>query len=261
MPARSVRVLAIQPRVTQRDTIELMHRTDMDVTVVFSDFAELPERARAVLPRDPRLAAERHCRGRSARAWKARFDVILLGPVDRGLFYEVLAERLKERWSTAARPGLHVDPRPQGGRSRATKKPSQGSGLRKGADRVARRRAAAAVLTAGVPFEALPGFRIDREGQGQGFSQGRGAVSVRPGPRDALRSAGGWGLLANAPDTNDLHYEYYQSFAIKSILWAAGKEPAVAADRFPRAKIAAIAARTAGASWHSGLTGGRGSTR
>jgi hypothetical protein len=89
-----VKVLAIQPRITQRDTVELMHRTEMEVRVVFSDFSDRSGDRAPFFP-------ETHGWRRSdvaadiAKALEDKPDVVLLGPVDEGVFYEVAAERLK----------------------------------------------------------------------------------------------------------------------------------------------------------------------
>ncbi|MGD0094123.1 MAG: hypothetical protein ABSE73_29795, partial [Planctomycetota bacterium] len=56
----------------------------------------------------------------------------------------------------------------------------------------------------------------------------------------------GWGVLANANDPDDLHYEYYMSFAIKALLWAAGKEPSLQFKDFPAVLAANHDAKTSG---------------
>lgn len=97
---------------------------------------------------------------------------------------------------------------------------------------------APALLAAGIPYERLPGFRLGPQDKEKGFQKVAALFQYGKGRVARLGLAGGWGLLANASDTNDLDYEYYQSFAIKLLLWAAGKEPALQLKGFPAALTA-----------------------
>ena len=209
-----------------------MHRTDMDVTVVFSDFSE----HQGDEERAP-FFCEVHGWRRSdvvtaiRQALAGRFDVILLGPIDSGLFYDVVAERLKTMVQSGTGliftgiPGRKVE---KPGANQPAWDPAYEKALT--ASPVTETPSS---LTAGVPFAALPGFNLGAQDKIQDFRKVAALFQFGRGRVMRLNLAGGWGLLANAPDMNDLRYEYYQSFAIKSVLWAAGKEPAVALTGFP----------------------------
>jgi hypothetical protein len=225
-----VKVLAIQPRVTQRDTVELMHRTEMDVTVVFSDFFEREDERVPFFP-NTRGWRKRDVAAELAKALEGTFDVILLGSIDPGLFYEVAAQRLKAMVRNGT--GLIYTSLP----GRRVEKPGQ---QQPSWDPAYEKELTAAPvadppfsLITGVPFAALPGFRIGPEDKSKDFRKVAALFQFGKGRVMRLNLAEGWGLLANAPDPNDLHYEYYQSFAVKSVLWAAGKEPVVGFMGFP----------------------------
>lgn len=83
-------------------------------------------------------------------------------------------------------------------------------------------------ISAGVPWQSLPVWRdmdIDTIVESRVFGQGRMALLTH-GARPKFM------FLTPAPSDADdtyreLHYEYYQSLALKAILWAARREPAV----------------------------------
>ena len=225
-----VKVLAIQPRVTQRDTVELMHRTDMDVAVVFSDFADYKAERAPFFP-ETRGWRRQDIVADLVKALEGTPDVILLGPVEEGVFYEVMAGRLKALVQNGT--GLIYTSLP----ARKVEKPGE---KRPGSDPAYEKELTASpivepppFLTTGIPFDALPGFRIGEKDKVRDFRKVATLYQFGKGRVMRLGLAGGWGLLANAQDPNDLHYEYYMSFAIKSILWAVAKEPAVRLKDFP----------------------------
>lgn len=229
-----VRVLAIQPRATQRDTAELLQRADVDVTVVFTDLHEAPDEYGG--QRAPFFPITKGLRRADivddlARALANRWDVIILGGLDEKLFYDVLAAKLKEMVGNGT--GLvytAIPPRmiPKEGQKQAIADPSYEKELT--ATPVA---ALPESLLTGIPFESLPGFRVGPQDKDRDFRKVAALFQYGKGRIARLAIAGGWGLFANAPDRNDLHYEYYQSFAIKTLLWAAGKEPTVLFRNFP----------------------------
>jgi len=249
-----VKVLAIQPRATQRDTVELMHRTDFEVQVVFSDFSDRSGDRAPFFP-DTRGWRRQDVAAEIAKALEGMPDVILLGPLDEGVFYEAVAGRLKALVQNGT--GLIYTSLP----ARKVEKPGE---KRPASDPAYEKELTASPiaepplsLTQGIPFESLPGFRIGEKDKVRDFRKVAALFQFGKGRVMRLGLAGGWGLLANAPDPSDLHYEYYQSFAIKSILWAAGKEPAVRFKDFP-ARI--VADRGEGkAELAFGLEGARGS--
>ncbi len=102
-------------------------------------------------------------------------------------------------------------------------------------------------VTTGVPWQALPVWRdlgIDSVLELRQFHDGRMALL------DHGANMPRFMFLTPKPDDTDwsyreLHYEYYQSLAIKAILWAAKREPAVrfiaigvGADTLARADLA-----------------------
>ena len=256
-----LKVLAIQPRITQRDTIELMQRTDTDVTVVFSDFSDR-EGDRAPFFPDTRGWRRSDVAANLAKALESRPDVILLGPVEESMFYAVVADRLKALVREGAGlvytslPGRKVE---KPGEKRPTSDPAYEKELT--ATPVAE---PPPFLATGVPFESLPGFRIGEKDKVGDYRKVAALFQYGKGRVMRLTLAGHWGLLADAADTSDLDYEYYMSFAIKSILWAAGKEPAVLFKDFP-ARVAvdrtewAPGARDGSGELAFGLSGGQGS--
>lgn len=87
-------------------------------------------------------------------------------------------------------------------------------------------------VTSGVPWEALPVWRdlgIETVLETRQFNNGRMAL-LNHGPNKPR-----FLFLTPKPDDTDwswreLHYEYYQSLALKAILWAARREPPVMID-------------------------------
>ena len=224
-----VKVLAIQPRVTQRDTIELMQRTDMDIRVVFSDFPDYSSERAPFFP-ETRGWRKSDVAAALAKALEEAPDVLLLGPVEESVFYEVVAERVKTLVEGGM--GLIYTTLPARKVAKPGEKPTADPAYEKEltATPIAER---PPLLVTGIPFASLPGFRLTPQDKARDFGKVAALYQFGRGRVMRLGLAEGWGAWANARDPNDLHYEYYQSFAIKSILWAAGKEPAIALKDFP----------------------------
>ena len=172
------------------------------------------------------------------------YDLILLGPIESGLFYDCVAERLKTLVHNGA--GLVCTGLPAKMVSVAGQKQPVAD------DAFAKELLAAPVaappafLTAGTPFASLPGFHLDAKSADQGYGKVATLYQYGQGRVLRLNLGSGYGLFANAEDANDLHYEYYQSFAIKAMLWAAGKESPVQFDAFPTEQTATHAATGSG---------------
>jgi hypothetical protein len=236
-----VRALVIQPRTTQRDTVELLQRADIDATVVFSDIYEFPPPERAPFFPITRGMRRQDVVDDLRKALAAGpYGVVVLGQLDEGIFHDVLAGPLQEM----VRGGVgliytNIPPRkvPQAD----GKKPLDDPAFEKDLT-AAPIRPMPDLMTRGVPFEALPAFQLRPADKDKDFRKVADVFQYGKGRVVRLRLAGGWGLLANAPDRNDLHYEYYQSFAIKTLLWAAGREPAVRFVGFPAGRTADRAA-------------------
>jgi len=239
---KRLKVLAIHPRGKQRDTVELMHRTDMDVAAVFPaisgnnyKFSHAP-----FFPVTKGLFLE-DAHANLEKALAAAPDVIIWGGFSKyghrneDFFYQHIAEPLR----SFVREGgglVYVY-----GRIPPKTTPT-GKKDKRGRDIVDRDHSFEKELTAdelkepepflalGTPFEKLPGFY----GTG-GYERAASLYRYGKGRIARLRGVGSHsGLFADrSQDTNDLHYEYYMSFAIKSVLWAASEMPAVQFVRFP----------------------------
>ncbi|MBI2195114.1 MAG: beta-galactosidase trimerization domain-containing protein [Planctomycetes bacterium] len=225
-----IKVLTFQPRVSQRDTVELVHRSDMDVAAVFTDFYANETESAPFFPNTKGLRRQDFASA-ATDALKGTPDVIILGPVHSGVFYEAMADRIKELVRKGT--GLIYTSLPARMVQRqGEERPTPDSSFEKEL-RATPMIDLPASLRSGTPFQALPCFGItdkDKDGDFRKvmmlFQYGKGRVAH-------LGFANDWGLFANASDPNDLHYEYIMSFAIKTILWAAGNEPAVHFKDFP----------------------------
>ncbi len=216
MPAPAPRVLAILGRSQQPDLIEWTHRLDMDLTVVFSSFEPTEQRA----PFFPNVFGERHEEVAAAlrEALDDRYDLVILGAVDAALFTEVVSDRLLAMLDDGT--GLVCDVLP----------PSLRDTLK---DAAIPEDDWPASLTGGIPFARLPGFQ-SQEGDTPAsrrvlslYRYGRGRIAnVRLVPRRHASTS----LLADVQDPVELHYEYYTAFVLRSLLWAAGREPGVTVD-------------------------------
>lgn len=239
---KRLKVLAIHPRGKQRDTVELMQRADMDVTAVFPAISgnnyELSHAP--FFPVTKGLFLE-DAQADLEKALAAAPDVIVWGGFSNyghkkeELFYEHVAGPLR----TFVREGgglvyVHGTIPP--------KTTPTGKKDKKGREIMERDLSFEKELTAdeikepdrflglGTPFEKLPGFYGT-----SGYEKAASLYRYGKGRIVRLRGVGShFGLFADrSQDSNDLHYEYYMSFAIKSILWAAGDVPAVQFTRFP----------------------------
>lgn len=227
-----LRLLIIQPRVTQRDTVELLQRADVDATVVFSDFHEFT-RDQLRAPFFPLTKGQRREDVVIAltKALQGSYDAIILGPVEESVFYEVVADRLKAMVQGGTGLIYTAIP-PRKIAKEGEKKPVLDPAFEKELTATPIT-TPPPLLAQGVPYAALPGFRLTEKDKEKDYRKVAALFQFGKGRVMRLTLATGWGLFANAPDPNDLHYEYYQSFAIKAMLWAAGREPSVQFPSFP----------------------------
>ncbi|HUT36331.1 MAG TPA: beta-galactosidase trimerization domain-containing protein [Planctomycetota bacterium] len=227
-----LKLLIIQPRVTQRDTVELLQRADVDATVVFSDF-HVFTRDQLRQPFFPLTKGQRRedIVADLTKALQGSYDAIVLGPVEESVFYEVVADKLKAMVQggtgliyTAIPPRKVV--------KEGEKKPVSDPTFEKELT-AAPVAAPPPLLAQGVPYAALPGFRLGEKDKEKDYRKVAALFQFGKGRVMRLGLASGWGLFANAPDRNDLHYEYYQAFALKAMLWVVGREPSVQFQEFP----------------------------
>ncbi|MDP6439686.1 MAG: hypothetical protein QGH74_08640, partial [Candidatus Brocadiia bacterium] len=238
---RAPNVLAVHSRGTQRDTVELAQRTDMRVRAVLSDLYNF-NYEHSTMPFFPvtRGMFAQDVQAELQNALAERPDVIILGGMGRykveDVFHGSLAEPLEDLlarggglvYVTGAIPARTVaaDEGDKPTQDRSYEQELTATPLE----------ATPAFLATGVPYRALPGF--NRSGKGvKGLEQAATLFTYGKGRIVRLngRIFGGYGLFANVPsDSNDLHYQYYMSFAVKTILWAAGQEPSVQFEGFPQ---------------------------
>jgi len=243
-----VKVLALTARGGQRDFIELTRRTDLDVSIVFSDldsrnYEAIYQDKYSTAPFFPLLKGMFYddAKARVENALAGTWDVIILADIGgRGgagkekLFYEVVADRLK----TLVKNGTGliyrqraIPPQPlplAEGQKKAGTDDSYEQALT--SEPIADQ---PGFLATGMPFGRLPGFHLREQDQEKRYENV--ASLFQFGKGRVMRLNARWiGALANRnADNNDLHYQYYMAFAIKSVLWAAGKEPAVQLRDFP----------------------------
>ena len=241
---RKLKVVVMQPRGKQRDTVELLQRTDLQVIAVFPgvssrnyEYSSLP-----FFPPLKGVSVEDALAGIEA-AMVAEPDVIVWGGVSKycyqreKLFYKHLAERLAS--FVAGGGGLiylagTIPPRtkPTGKKDKRGREIVERDSSFEKALTANAVKEPEAFLSTGTPFEALPGF-YGVEGYERTaalYTHGKGRV-VR-----LNRVGSGFGLFADrGQDCSDLHYQYYLSFAIKATLWAAGEIPEIQFRGFPQA--------------------------
>lgn len=231
-----VKALIIAPRWTQRETIELAQRLSLDYTTCMTWLSNrlgcridrgIGSRAQGAMPQD--VTAE------VLAKLKRDYDVIVVGNVD---------------WRILPREVEYA----------ILKKVHDGTGLVCANHRAGRTKTLDAVLasepvrddagfiTHGVPLEALPALGLrERGGEGIGeiialrrLKRGRVAFLGYPEPPWIERGRMGYLLKPKLPrftfltpamgfvgERELLHYEYYLSLGIKTMLWAAGRGPAV----------------------------------
>ena len=231
-----VKVLALLPRALQRDLIELQARADVDVQCVFTDLCQADARyggTRAPFFPETKGARRDEVAAALAAALTTKPDVVVFGGVDRDLFYAVVAEPLKALVQGGAGLVYHALPTREVVAADGRKQQDASYEKELTATRV---EAAPPTLATSVPFARLPGFKLKPGAPAPGYQQVASLYQCGQGRVVALRlSAGRYGTLADAADPSDLHYEYYQSFALKALLWAARREPVVTFAEFPAA--------------------------
>lgn len=220
------KVLAIFPRKVQRDMVELIHRFDMNATVVFSDYYR--EDRRAPFFRAVKGALKKDIIANIREALKDEYDVVILGDIPPDIFHHVIADRLVQMVKSGT--GLIY--------AKLPKIASEEGKEWKFADLqetfsqhpVQKR---PRFLTTGAPFDILPGFRLSQDERDKAFSKAVSLYTFEKGRVARIHRPGRDMLFTISDGKDDLRYEYYQSFMIKLILWAAQKEPGVRFKGFP----------------------------
>ncbi len=220
------KVLAIFPRKVQRDMVELIHRFDMDATTVFSDYYR--EDRRAPFFRAVDGALKKDIMANIREALKDEYDVVILGDIPPNVFHDVIADRLVQMVKSGT--GLIYANLPKIA-------PEEGNVSRFAdlqemlSQHPIQKRPR--FLTTGVPFDALPGFRLSQGERDMAFSKAVSLYTFEKGRVARIHRPGRDMLFTVSDGKDDLRYEYYQSFMIKLILWAARKEPGVHFKGFP----------------------------
>lgn len=212
-----IKALVIAPRGAQRETIELAQRLGMDYEYVLAlSPMELGWTAKsgAYAPADGISNDEMllELRGKLRK----EYDVIIVGHLSWKIFpNDVLYSILKK---------VHDGTGLVYGYSAFGRTDIINKVLAKGPGRDPQR-----FVTAGVPFAALPVFDqlgADKVVGLRRFKQGR-IVALDFGPKRPRFQY----LTPFPPDDvewyTDLHYEYYMSLVVKSVLWAAKREPSI----------------------------------
>ncbi len=228
-----VKVLFIVPRGTAREVIELAERLSMDYTVVMT----LSDKELGWTSKSSHYAtAEGISYDEMARETrdklKGDYDVIVTGLIQWDMFpRDVLYTIMKKIHDGTGLLHCYAEY----GRNARIKQLFAKPEVPAPDD----------FVTTGVPFAALPVFRelgAEKIVQLRRFKQGRMALlSYDKRPRFLF-------LTPNPGDDDEsyreLYYEYYQSLAIKALLWAAKKEPpvrfrsiTVGADQIRRADL------------------------
>ncbi len=226
------RALVLAPRIAHRETVELMQRLEIDATPVFlyGDDA-LFLRGRLWSYENYRQVHERHAIPALEAAVAADYDLIIIGRAPLDAFPRAVLSRILDQVRGGA--GLvHFSPdhRPDAAFMEAL---TGEASIEPGP-----------WLTTGVPLAALPRLAgpanaEQRERLLSLHRLGRGRVAL-------VRYAGQprhHPLLYLTPNDNprhrdsinesDLLYEYYQSYAIRTLLWALGREPDIRIEGLP----------------------------
>lgn len=220
------KVLAIFPRKVQRDMVELIHRFDVDATVVFSDYYR--EDRRAPFFRAVKGALKKDIIANIREALKDDYDVIILGDIPPDVFHDVIAGRLVQMVKSGtgliyAKPPKIAPEEGKGSKFADLQQTLSQHPIQK------RPR----FLTTGVPFDALPGFRLSQGERDKAFSKAVSLYTFEKGRIARIHRPGRDMLFTISDGKDDLRYEYYQSFMIKLILWAARKASGVCFKGFP----------------------------
>ena len=232
-----IKVLAILPRSMQHDLVELFHRADLAVQHVFTDINKADARyggTRAPFFPEIKGARRHEVAAAVGEALAGSPDVVVLLGIRSDVFYEVAAARLKTMLQDGV--GLVYTAMPHKEIAVAGKKRKQRDKTYEKELTASKVAAPPGLLATSVPFEELPGFKLGPRDKERGFQKVASLHQYGQGRVARLRlGSGRYASLANAADPNDLHYEYYQSFVIKTVLWAARREPAVQFREFPMA--------------------------
>jgi len=228
----TVKVLAIVDRDHHHDLVEMLHRGDVELRYVFTDIYRADARyggSRAPFFPETKGARKSDVADAVAEALKERPDVILFGGLNSDVFYEVVADKLKSMVESGVGlvfTGLPPKLIPEEGKKRPKRDAAYEKELT--AKPLAEKPPS---LAASIPFEKLPGFKLGERDKEKGFQKVAAIYQFGKGRLARLRV--GRGKFANANDSEDLHYEYYQSFFIKTIFWAAGRDPEVDLEGLP----------------------------
>ena len=243
-----LRVAAIHPRVKQRDTVELIQRSAMDVRLFPAEIYEFNHQyVRAPFFPHEKGRFYEDAASNIVAAFQTPADVVIFGGVSadevdgKSLFYDVAAQKLQAFVQNGG--GLvYVDGAIPPKLVPTGKKDAKGKELIDKDASYERELTANAIsnapefLAQGTPFAALPGFYLTEKDVPRGFQKAATIYQYGKGRIVRLNGniGGTYGLFVDRPgDNNDLHYQIYLSFAIKCILWAAGREPAVQFANFP----------------------------
>ena len=229
-----LKVLVIGPRWGQRETIELQQRFDAEITPVLTYAAGQVGCAGGGWSHQQDLLIKRDVVLRELTAkLRAGPQVIVLG---KGVAPDLPPELLTELRALVRRGTGLVWLWPDHLPLEVELKGTATAPAPAAPDALALEDPQAAVwrrlwpVAGGIPFEALPGFAVrQRATDVPAFltlgEYGQGRVVY-------LAYRGG-GELLTPTDKTDLHYEYYQAFLIKTLLWAGRAEPAISIAAIP----------------------------
>jgi hypothetical protein len=220
------KVLAIFPRKVQRDMVELIHRFDMDVTAVFSDYYR--EDRRAPFFRAVNGALKKDVIANIRKALKDEYDVVILGDIPPEVFHDVIGDRFLQMVKSGT--GLIYSKLPK-----ISFEEGEGSKFADLHEILSKHpiQKRPRSLTTGVPFDSLPGFGFKQGERDKAFSKAVSLYTFEKGRVARIHRPGRDMLVTISDGKDDLRYEYYQSFMIKLILWAAQKESGVHFKDFP----------------------------
>ena len=214
-----IRILVIAPRVTMRDVVELAQRLEVEHDEVMTwSSGVLGSRRDMRMYNQAEGAMVEDVEAELREKLEQPCDVILVGDLQ----WNILPPDVQDAILAKTRQG--------GGLIYAH--PPKGWVENAGIEGLEEIREERPFLSRGIPFEALSAFEKFR-GSADPVAEfaalyrlGKGRLAVLEYPRSS-----GVACLTAAPtawgEHPELEYEYLQSFAIKVILWAAGKVPAV----------------------------------
>jgi hypothetical protein len=244
-----LRALVIGERWGQRETVELMERMDIDCETMLAYTAkEIGHTGTGGWGHERPQSIQMPAVLKDLRAKLAGdYDVIVLGQPALASFPKDATEAILAK--VHAGTGLvwfwpAAEPREFVAAIQAVKPPPAGPDApgEEGEAGLVDKQAVAwkriSFLVAGVPFEQLPQFGIaDARKQAgeviQPHEYGKGRVLFVRYGRGQYGVGGATDTILTPAAGDDLSYEYYMSFAIKAILWAARQEPAVLFEPAP----------------------------